>query len=113
MKSNKFCYVQTAKVVNVLVVKDVSCNHFSIKPTVVWVKISQKQNIRFSSLRSRYKQASKQKETYFAIRKVLENFEGHGNGTDLFTMFQSGQNNGVKLWVFDEYSVAFPYKVSI
>ena len=55
----------------------VNNNPFSIKPTVVWVEISEKKNISFSSLRSHYKQSSKYKETYFAIRKVLQNFEGH------------------------------------
>ena len=34
------------------------------------------------------------------------------SGTELFTIFQSGQNNGVKLWSFDGYSGAFPCKVT-
>ena len=29
-------------------------------------------------------------------------------GTELFTTFQSGSNNGVKLWAFDQYPGAFP-----
>ena len=33
-------------------------------------------------------------------------------GTELFTVFQSGRNNVVKLWAFDGYSGAFPYKVT-
>ena len=32
-------------------------------------------------------------------------------GTGSFTIFQSGLNNGVKLWAFDEYPGAFPNKV--
>ena len=32
--------------------------------------------------------------------------------TDSFTMVQSGWNNGVKLWAFDEYPGAFPDKVT-
>ena len=28
-----------------------------------------------------------------------------------FTIFQSGQNNGVKIWAFDAIPVAFPDKV--
>ena len=32
-------------------------------------------------------------------------------GTESFTIFQSGWNNGVKLWAFDEYPGAFPDKV--
>ena len=33
------------------------------------------------------------------------------SGTDLFTTLQSGRENGVKLWTFDDHSGAFPYKV--
>ena len=33
-------------------------------------------------------------------------------GTVSFTIFQSGWNNGVKLWAFDEYPGAYPDKVS-
>ena len=33
------------------------------------------------------------------------------SGTELFTIFHSGRNNGVKLWTFDGYLGAFPYKV--
>ena len=33
-------------------------------------------------------------------------------GTESFTIFQSGWNNGVKLWAFDKYSGAFPDKVT-
>ena len=34
------------------------------------------------------------------------------NDAELCTIFQSEQNNGVKLWAFDEYSRAFPYQVT-
>ena len=34
-------------------------------------------------------------------------------GTESFTIFQSGWNNGVKLWTFDEDSGAFPNKVTL
>ena len=34
------------------------------------------------------------------------------SGAELFTIIQGGQNNGVKLWAFDGYLGAFPYKVS-
>ena len=34
------------------------------------------------------------------------------SGTELFTIFQSVQNNGVKFWAFDWYSWAFPCKVT-
>ena len=34
------------------------------------------------------------------------------SGTEEFTIFQSGLNNGVKLWAFDGYSGAFPFRVT-
>ena len=34
------------------------------------------------------------------------------SGTELFIIFQTGRNNGVKLSVFDGYSTAFPYTVT-
>ena len=34
------------------------------------------------------------------------------SSTELFTIFQSGQNNCVELWAFDECSGAFLYKVT-
>ena len=33
-------------------------------------------------------------------------------GTDSFTNFQSGWNSSVNLWAFDEFSGAFPDKVT-
>ena len=45
----------------------------------------------------------------FLKRKTLKDII---SGTDLFTNFQSGQNNGVKLWVFGEYSRTLLYKVT-
>ena len=52
-------------------------NPFSIKPTVVWVKIFEKKNISFFRFVILLQQASKWKETYFAIRKILQNLEEH------------------------------------
>ena len=75
-------------------------NPFSIKPT---------EKHQFFQFKISLQQASKQKETHFVIRK---NFEVHDIGTELFTIFQSEQNNGIKLWAFDGYSGAFPYKVT-
>ena len=59
-------------------------NLFSIKPTIVCVKISEKKSISFSSLRSPYNK--------LANRKILWK-------TWILTTFQSGWNNGIKLWV--------------
>ena len=33
-------------------------------------------------------------------------------GSESFTSFQSGLNNGVKAWALDEYPGAFPNKVT-
>ena len=49
---------------------------------------------------------------FFAVRKLLQNFEGHGLWHRAILNFPSGGINGVKLWAYDEYSGAFPYKVT-
>ena len=86
-------------------------NPFSIKPTVLWVKISEKKNISFSSLRSRYSRLANRKKLILPLEKYFKTLKETISGTELCIVFQSGQNNGVKLWAFDEYSRAFPYKV--
>ena len=49
-------------------------NPFSISLTVVWVEISE-ENISFSSLRSCYHRLAKRKKlSYFATRKILQNW---------------------------------------
>ena len=52
-------------------------NSFSIKLTVVWVRISEKRNYQFFRFEISLPQASKYKETCFATRKILQNFERH------------------------------------
>ena len=52
-------------------------NPFSIKPTIVWVKISEKKKHQFFRFEISLQQARKEKETYFVIRKIIKNFEGH------------------------------------
>ena len=78
---------------------------------VVWIKVSEKKNISFSGLRSCYNRLANRKKLILPLKyfKTLKNMI---SGTKLFTVFQSGQNNGVILWVFDKYSGAFPYKVT-
>ena len=34
------------------------------------------------------------------------------SGTELFTVFQSEWNNVIRLWAFDGYPGAFPYKIT-
>ena len=85
---------------------------FSIKPTVLWVKISEKKNISFSGLRSCYNMLANRKKLVLLLEKYFRILKDMISGTELCTIFQSGQNNGVKLWEFDEYSRAFPYKVT-
>ena len=87
-------------------------NPFSIKPTVVWVKISEKKNISFSGLRSRYNRLANRKKLILPLKKYFKTLKDMIIGTESFTVFQSGWNNGVKLWAFDEYPGAFPDKVT-
>ena len=87
-------------------------NPFSIKPTVVWVKISEKKNISFFGLRSRYNRLANRKKLILPLEKYFKTLKDMISGTELCTIFQSGQNQGVKLRAFDEYSGTFPYKVT-
>ena len=45
------------------------------------------------------------------LEKYFKTLKDIIKGTGLFTMFQSGWENGVKLWTFDEHSGEFLYKV--
>ena len=64
----------------------------------MWVNISEKKkSINFSSLRSPYNK--------LANRKILWK-------TWSLAIFQSGWNNGIKLWVFNEYPGTFPDNVT-
>ena len=85
---------------------------FSFKPTVVWVKIFEKKNISFSGLKSRYKRLANRKKLILPLGKYFKTLKDMIIGTESFTIFQSGWNNGVKLWAFDEYPGAFPDKVT-
>ena len=85
---------------------------FFIKPAVVWIKISEKKNISFSGLRSRYSRLANRKKLILLLEKYFETLKDMISGTKLFTIFQSGRNNGVKLWAFNNYSEILPYKVT-
>ena len=87
-------------------------NPFSIKPTVVSVKVSEKKNISFFSLRSRFNRLANRKKLILSLEKYFKTLKDMISGTELFTIFQIGGNSGAKLWVFDGYSGAFPYKVT-
>ena len=87
-------------------------NPFSIKPTLVWVKIFEKKNISFSGLNSRYNRLANRKKLVLPLEKYFKTLKDMIIGTESFTIFQSGWNNGVKLWAFDEYSGAFPDNVT-
>ena len=87
-------------------------NPFSIKRTVVWVKISEKKNISFWGLRSRYNRPANRKKLILPLEKHFKTLNDMISGTELFTIFQSGQNNDVKLWALVEYSGVFPSQVT-
>ena len=87
-------------------------NSFSIKPTAVWIKISEKKYVSFSGLRSHYSRLANGKKLTLLLEKYFKTLKDMISGTELFTILKSGRNNGVILWAFDEYSVAFPYKVT-
>ena len=47
-----------------------------------------------------------------SLEKYFKTLKDMIIGTESFTNLQSGWNNGAKLWAFDEYSGAFPDKVT-
>ena len=51
------------------------------------------------------------KKLILPLEKYFKALKDMISGTDLFTTLQSGRENGVKLWTFDDHSGAFPYKV--
>ena len=64
----------------------------------MWVKISEKKNINFSRLRSRYHRLTNRKKLILPLKKILQNFEGHDRWRcwhiklfEWFTTFQSGR----------------------
>ena len=81
------------------------------KLAVGWVKISKKENI-FFCLRSRYNRLANRKKLFLPLENYFRTLKDTISGTELFTISQSWQNNGVELWAFDGYSGAFPYKVT-
>ena len=67
----------------------------------MWVKISEKKNINFFGLRSRYNRLANREKLILPLEKYFKTLKDMISGTELFTIFQSGRNNGVKLWAFD------------
>ena len=81
-------------------------NPFSIKPTVVWIKVSEK-NIYCSSFRSRYHRLANRKKLILPLEKYFKTLKNMIIGTsctqlfESFTTFHSGRNNGVEILDFD------------
>ena len=84
-------------------------NPFYIKPYCCvgqQVEISEKKTF-FSSFRSRYHRLTNRKKLILPLEKYFKTLNDMIIGTagtkplQSFTIFQSGQNNGVKIWVFD------------
>ena len=71
-----------------------------------------KKEIDFSSLRSRYNRLANRKKLILLLEKNFKILKDMIIGTESFKIFQSGLNNGVKLWAFDECPGAFPDKVT-
>ena len=72
-----------------------------------------KENINFSGLRSRYNRLANRKKLILSLKKYFKTLKDMIIGTESFTTFQNEWNNGVKLWLFDEYPGAFPDKVTL
>ena len=63
----------------------------------------------FSSLRSRYNRLANRKKLILSLGKYFKTLKNMIIGTESFITFQSGLNNGVKLWAFPG---VFPDKVT-
>ena len=77
-------------------------------PTIVWVKISEKNNI-FFRFEISLPQANR-KKNYFATKKILQNMVLGTASMSLFellTFFKSGWDNIVEIWDFDATSKAY------
>ena len=72
----------------------------------------QKKTINSSGLRSHYNRIANRKKLILSLEKYFKTLKDMITGTESFAIFQSGWNNGVKLWAFDEYPGAFPDKVT-
>ena len=59
-----------------------------------------------------YNRIANRKKLILPLEKYFKTLKDMIIGTESFTIFQSGWNNGVKLWEFDEYPGAFPDKVN-
>ena len=62
-------------------------NPFSIKPTVVWVKISEKKNISFFGLRSRYNRLANRKKLILPLEKYFKTLKDMIIGTESSKIF--------------------------
>ena len=71
--------------------------------------LKKKEHINFSSLRSRYNRLANGKKLILSLEKYFKTLKDMIIGTESFITFQSGLNNGVKLWAFPG---AFPDKVT-
>ena len=71
-----------------------------------------KKNINFFDLKSHQNRLANRKKLIFSLEKYFKTSKEMIIGTNSFTIFQSGWNNGVKLWAFDECPGAFPDKVT-
>ena len=65
-------------------------NPFSIKPTVIWVKIFEKKNISFSGLISCYNRLASRKKLILPLEKYFQTLKVMVVGIESFTIFQSG-----------------------
>ena len=78
----------------------------------MWVEISEGKKHQFSGFRFCYNRLPNRKKLILPLKKYFKTLKDIIIGIESFTYFQSGWNNVVKLWVFDEYPEAFPDKVT-
>ena len=87
-------------------------NPFSIKPTVVWVKISEKKYISFFGLISRYSRLANRKKLILPLERYFKILKDMISGTELFTILEVGEIMVANYRHLMGTQGAFPYKVT-
>ena len=78
-----------------------------------------KKNIHFFGLRSLYHEQAIRKQLVLPLEKYSKTLKDMIIGTggtwqfESFTIFQSGQNNGVEIWASDGIPGAYPIKLPL
>ena len=86
-------------------------NLFLLSLLLCGSRFLKKQKISFSGLRSPYNRLANTKKLILSLEKYFKLLKDTIIITESFTIFQSGQNNGVETWTFDAIQGHFQLKL--